>query len=37
MLKYSMNSTIFWIIIAVVFGVLIWWLMDWHDQHEDGE
>jgi hypothetical protein len=26
-----------WIIITVVFSLLIWWIMDWHDKHEDGE
>jgi hypothetical protein len=26
-----------WIFIAVVFTAAIWWLMDWHDKHPDGE
>jgi len=36
MLKYSMYI-LFWMFIALVVGWAIWWLMDWHDKHEDGE
>lgn len=28
---------IFWIIIAFIISWAIYWLMDWHDKHEDGE
>jgi len=28
---------LFWIIIAIIVGLAIWWIMDWHDKHPDGE
>lgn len=30
-------NLLFWILIAVVVGLGIWWIMDWHDKHPDGE
>ncbi len=31
------SMKLFWIIIAVIIGLAIWWIMDWHDKHPDGE
>jgi hypothetical protein len=28
---------IFWIMIAIVGTIAIYWIVDWHDKHEDGE
>lgn len=30
-------SKYFWITIAVIVAFAIYWLMDWHDHHPDGE
>ncbi len=30
-------SFLFWILLALIGSIAIWWLIDWHDQHEDGE
>ena len=30
-------SKLFWIFIAVIICAAIYWLMDWHDKHPDGE
>lgn len=30
-------TKIFWISIAVVIGIAIYWLIDWHDKFPDGE
>jgi hypothetical protein len=36
MFKYSMKILIGLIAVAVV-GWAIWFIMDWHDKHPDGE
>ena len=28
---------VFWITIGAIVAAAIWWLMDWHDKHPDGE
>lgn len=30
-------SSFAWFCIAVLVGVVIYWLVDWQNQHEDGE
>jgi hypothetical protein len=30
-------SYLFWIFIGVIGAAACWWILDWHDQHEDGE
>lgn len=27
----------FWLTIAIIIGLAIYWLMDWQSHHEDGE
>lgn len=30
-------SYIFWLVIAGIFSGAVYWLIDWHDKHPDGE
>ena len=30
-------KTFFWLIIAIIVALAIWWIADWHDKHPDGE
>jgi hypothetical protein len=27
----------FWYLIALLVAISIYWILDWHDKHEDGE
>lgn len=37
--KKSINNVMkyFWILIAIIVCASIYWIMEWHDKHEDGE